>query len=66
MSGCVLMFPLHVFMLILSKGEKIVEQGNDFVGIYHGLIKEIYRYFPAGTTARYERSSAGARIYRHK
>jgi hypothetical protein len=37
---------------ILSNGEKIVEKGKDFVGIDRGLIKEIYRYFPAGTTAK--------------
>jgi len=58
--------PLCLYGYILSKGEKIVEQGKDFVGIYHGLIKEIYRYFLAGTTASYAGPSAGARIYRHK
>jgi hypothetical protein len=45
----------------LPNGEKIGEEGKDFVGIGRGLIKEISPYFPAGTTESYAEPSAGGR-----
>jgi hypothetical protein len=50
---------------ILLNGEKIGEKGKYFVGTGRGIRKEIYRYFPAGTTESYVEPSAGAPICRH-
>jgi hypothetical protein len=56
---------MFLYGYILSYGEKIGEQGKDFVGIGRGLMKEIYRNFSAGTAEIYAEPSAGAQICRH-
>jgi len=50
---------------MLSNCEEIGEQGQDLVGTGRGIMKDIYRYYPTGTTENYVEPSAVAPIFRH-